>query len=93
MKLYHLTYREAGAAIQRGGFGRAERYVGTRVFFASTPEDIARAGVPGDTWLTLDVPDHQLDELAPYALRPSGWLMPAELADRYGPPRIIDAPT
>jgi hypothetical protein len=90
MDLFHRTYDEAAQRIREHGFGGADGYAGTRVFVAERAEDIP-IDIDGDAWILFVAPDRAADELEEHRYG-RGWLVPAELLDRYGRPRIIDPP-
>ena len=93
MKLYHVTF--CADKILDGGFrDSTDNYMTdqefTGVWFSNRPLD-SNEGATGDTVLMLEIPvkiikDHEWIEVQkPYR----EWLIPAELANQYGPPVIV----
>jgi hypothetical protein len=92
VNVWHRT--SAAKTILAEGFRDAEGYYLTRslhrgVWVSDVPLDI-NDGAAGDTLLSLDVPEHELDECEwieegkPYR----EFLVPADVLNRYGPPVI-----
>jgi len=93
MKLYHRTYHARKILTQ--GFRDATDYylttsLHTGVWFSDRPLDI-NEGADGDTLLTVDIPESAvadyewIEDEKPYR----EFLIPASLANQYGPPTIV----
>jgi len=94
MKLWHHTF--AAQAILRDGFrdGKGtyltvDRWYG--VWVSAEPLD-ENEGATGDTYLTVEVPE---EIVAPYEWIEEGkgyreFLIPAEVLNQYGPPKVED---
>lgn len=94
MRLYHHTY--ATQSILSDGFKDGEGYYLTTslhqgVWLSDCPLDI-NEGADGDTLLSIDIPDNVIadyewiEEEKPYR----EFLIPAEIVNRYGPPKVED---
>lgn len=94
MKVYHRTYHAKEILVE--GFRDATGYylttnLYTGVWFSNRPLDI-NEGADGDTLLTIDIPESALtyyewvEEGKPYR----EFLIPASLANQYGPPTIVE---
>lgn len=93
MRLIHRTF--AADAILAEGFRDGHgRYLTTQclsgVWLSDRPLDIDE-GADGDTLLELDIPEHEIES---YEWVEDGkgyreYLVPAEIVNRYGPPRSV----
>lgn len=93
MKLFHRTH--SAVAILKEGFRDTAGTYGTGqvfqgVWLSNIPLDINQ-GAAGDTLLVINIPEevvaeHEwIEEGKPYR----EFLVPAEIVNRYGPPRIV----
>ena len=95
MRLFHRTRGDVAAVILRDGFKDAvDTYmtgnVYSGVWFSAQPLD-SNEGVMGDTLLEIHMDDGIVE---PYEWVEEGkpyreFLVPAVIANRYGPPRIV----
>ncbi|GMU24984.1 MAG: hypothetical protein AMXMBFR13_50550 [Phycisphaerae bacterium] len=96
MKLFHSTTPEAAAAILKEGFrDTTGQYLTTEsftgVWFSDVPLDEGE-GAKGNELLAIEAPDARLaewewiEEGKPYR----EFLLPADVANRFGPPVMVD---
>jgi len=94
MKLYHRTYR-AREILTEGFRDGKGRYMTDRewegVWFSDRPLNL-NEGAGGDTLLAIEIPENAIAEYEwiedgkPYR----EFLIPASLANQYGPPKIVE---